>query len=149
MPFETFLYWMIVLYQGNEERQAWIWHKPFLYPGPSHAKRLKAFLKPFIEESKKLGPTSSGFKVEDFSLDPADPDRTFDCKILVLNVLGDYPGIAQLLSSSDHKACSGCIKCNFWSTFWHINDTDFPWLSIPSYQARLKPTLSIEKWYMT
>lgn len=80
--------------------------------GPKHAKRVKAYLKPFIDELRLYGPNSSGIKVEDHSLSKSDSAREFFFKLLLLNILGDYPGIAQLLCRNDHKANSGCIKCN-------------------------------------
>jgi len=81
------------------------------YPGPSHAKQVQAYLKPFLSEIQSYGPRSSGFEVEDHSLPQSDTQRTFNFKLFVLNALADEPGLAQLLSCCDHKASSGCTKC--------------------------------------
>ena len=72
----------------------------------------KGYLKPFINELRQYGPESRGFKVQDHSLSKRDPAYEFFFKILLLCILGDYPGISQLRCASDHKSCSGCIKCN-------------------------------------
>ena len=82
-----------------------------IVPGPGHVKKINAFLKPFLEELSKYGPESKGFSCTDSSKPKYDPQRLFQFKLMILNVLGDYPGIAQLKFAADHKSLCGCIKC--------------------------------------
>jgi hypothetical protein len=58
-------------------------------PGPSHVKKVKAYLQPFIQELRKYAANTSGFECEDFSRSSTDPLRFWRFMILLLNILGE------------------------------------------------------------
>lgn len=93
-----------------------------IVPGPAHAKKVDGYLKPFLEEIKRYGPDQKGFICTDHSKTNDDQLYQWFFQILILNVLGDYPGIAQLKFAADHKSLAGCIKCKTTlSTIIHRN----------------------------
>jgi hypothetical protein len=53
----------------------------------------------------------SGVQVQDASKLDTDPMRDFQLRVLVLNILGDLPGICSMLQCYDHKGLAGCPKC--------------------------------------
>jgi hypothetical protein len=53
----------------------------------------------------------SGVQVRDASKLETDPMRDFQLRVLVLNILGDLPGICSMLQCYDHKGLAGCPKC--------------------------------------
>jgi hypothetical protein len=78
-----------------------------LVPGPKHAKYLDSYLKEFVVEVNDIftaGITCfDSYKQEEFLL-----------RVMVLRVIGDYPGLCQLLSLADHKSRAGCTSKTFY-----------------------------------
>jgi hypothetical protein len=75
-----------------------------LVPGPKHAKHLLPYLREFVDEMNVL--TTDGFQCFDVYR-----QQMFLLRAMVLRVIGDYPGIAQLLDLANHTSKAGCIKC--------------------------------------
>ena len=75
-----------------------------LVPGPKHAKHLLPYLSEFVNEMNVI--LRNGLECWD-----EYKQQWFTLRAVVLRVIGDYPGLSQMLDLADHKSKAGCIKC--------------------------------------
>ncbi|KAG1032586.1 hypothetical protein G6F43_013740 [Rhizopus delemar] len=75
-----------------------------IIPGPSKPDNIMSFLRPIVDEIKSLG--NNGFRVV------KDNNIIYKGKVHLMGVMGDIPGVADLMNHAGHMAYHGCRICD-------------------------------------
>ncbi|KAG1577616.1 hypothetical protein G6F47_013048 [Rhizopus delemar] len=75
-----------------------------IIPGPSKPDNIMSFLRPIVDEIRSLG--NNGFRVLKYN------NIIYKDKVHLMGVMGDIPGVADLMNHADHMAYHGCRICD-------------------------------------
>ncbi|EIE92392.1 hypothetical protein RO3G_17263 [Rhizopus delemar RA 99-880] len=75
-----------------------------IIPGPSKPDNIMSFLRPIVDEIRSLG--NNGFRVL------KDNNVIYKGKVHLMGVMGDIPGVADLMNHAGHMAYHGCRICD-------------------------------------
>ena len=75
-----------------------------IIPGPSKPDNIMSFLQPIVDEIRSLG--NNGFRVL------KDNNVIYKGKVHLMGVMGDIPGVADLMNHAGHMAYHGCRICD-------------------------------------
>ncbi|KAG0852299.1 hypothetical protein G6F16_013892 [Rhizopus arrhizus] len=75
-----------------------------IIPGPSKPDNIMSFLRPIVDEIRSLG--NNGFRVV------KDSSLIYKGKVHLMGLMGDIPGVADLMNHAGHMAYHGCRICD-------------------------------------
>ena len=75
-----------------------------IIPGPSKPDNIMSFLRPIVDEIRSLG--NNGFRVLKYN------NIIYKDKVHLMGVMGDIPGVADLMNHAGHMAYHGCRICD-------------------------------------
>jgi hypothetical protein len=75
-----------------------------IIPGPSKPDNIMSFLRPIVDEIRSLG--NNGFRVV------KDSSLIYKGKVHLMGLMGDIPGVAELMNHAGHMAYHGCRICD-------------------------------------